>query len=92
MEENNLFKVVNTASNMFYHEPMVRLENKFYTIVKTSCGAGYCMFLDAFGEIWVFGKNHCGQLGIKDEVSVEEPIKLKFFEEKKIFITDIKSS
>lgn len=48
--------------------------------------------LDAYGEVWAFGKNHCGQLAIKNELFVEDAVKIKFFEEKKIFITDIKGS
>ena len=50
------------------------------------------MFLDAYGAIWVFGKNHYGQLGIKSEIMIEDPVKIKFFQENKIFITDIKTS
>ncbi len=71
---------------MYYQEPAIRLD-KSYQIIKSSCGAGYGMLLDAFGTVWVFGKNTCGQLGTKDETSDDEPVKLKFFEENKIFIT-----
>lgn len=50
---------------MYYQEPAIRLE-KAYQIIKCSSGAGYGMYLDAFGAVWIFGKNNCGQLGIKE--------------------------
>lgn len=77
---------------MYYQEPAIRFEKQSYKIIKTSCGPGFAMFLDAYGAVWVFGKNQCGQLGIKNEVCIEDPMKIKFFEENKIFITDIKTS
>lgn len=76
---------------MLYQEPAIRLE-KSYQIVKCSTGAGYGMLLDAYGALWVFGKNNCGQLGMKEEMTDGEPVKIKFFEEGKIFITDIKAT
>ena len=76
---------------MYYQEPGIRFE-KECKIIKISCGPGFTMVLDAYGFIWAFGKNHCGQLGIKKEIMIEDPVKIKFFEENKIFITDIKTS
>lgn len=50
------------------------------------------MLLDAYGAVWVFGKNNCGQLGMKEELNDDDPVKIRFFEENKIFITDIKAT
>jgi alpha-tubulin suppressor-like RCC1 family protein len=60
---------------MYYQEPAIRFEKQSYKIIKTSCGPGFAMVLDAYGAVWVFGKNQCGQLGIKNDIVIEDPIK-----------------
>jgi alpha-tubulin suppressor-like RCC1 family protein len=80
VEENSIFKVVNNQDSMLYQDPAIRFEKEFHKIIKTSCGPGFSMALDAYGAVWVFGKNNCGQLGIKNEGFIEDPVKIKFFE------------
>lgn len=65
VEKNEIFSIVNNKNNMYYQEPTIILDRN-YKIVRIAAGSGYGMLLDAFGTVWVFGKNTCGQLGVKE--------------------------
>ena len=51
----------------------------FYNITHISCGAFHSLLLSDSGDVWGFGKNECGQLGVEkcDLVEASAPVLIK---------------
>ncbi|KAL9647319.1 hypothetical protein ABK040_011686 [Willaertia magna] len=60
-----------------------------YNISKISCGAFHTIVLTSDNELFAFGRNHYGQLGIGDQRNRSYPTKIKFFEKNNIVIESI---
>ena len=62
-------------------------------IIAIQCGEYYSLCLDRHGNVWVFGRNDSGQLGlgslIKNEDCVYKPRILEYFKQNGIVITKI---
>jgi alpha-tubulin suppressor-like RCC1 family protein len=58
------------GENIFYHNRTLRSWNDM------SAGVDYSVALDSTNQLWAFGKNDHGQLGLNDDISRRLPAKL----------------
>ena len=49
-----------------------------------SCGYFYTMLIDMDNNVWSFGRNYCGKLGLGDNIDRNEPIKINDIKAKSV--------
>eukprot|EP01084_Bolivina_argentea_P271705 462393_1 len=87
-EINMLYMSINIDKGIW--TTFTELENK--NICAIECGEYHSLFLESNGQLWAYGSNEFGQLGVDNNNSRRDgsPVEIKWFQENKIKIKDIK--
>ena len=77
----NKYGQIGQGSTQDWYEQAVKVkidENTFLSdIVYIDAGFQYSMAIDRYGNIWVWGRNQYGQLGLGDDPDQTEPYAVK---------------
>jgi alpha-tubulin suppressor-like RCC1 family protein len=87
---NNCFGQLGVGDYEKKEKPKLVLLNDII-IEKISCGKNHSLLLSRDGDIYGFGDNSCGQLGMKDRQNAEIPIKINNFSEIETEISEMGS-
>ena len=74
-------------------KPSLILSDHF--IRRVSCGEGYCLMADCYGQAWGFGTNSLAQLGFghnNNDSDTEEPAVIEYFRSESVFVTEVWAS